>query len=543
MKAKYGILIADDEKRIRNGLANSIDWDKIDCRVVAVAEDGKDAIEKAQQYKPDIIITDINMPVMNGLEFCRKLKEIQPDAEIIILTGYDEFDYARESIQIGVMEFLVKPVSNEDIMDTVAKARDLVRKKKENAAKILEMEKHLKHSNEIMKNYFIQDVLQGKYAREEIRDKMQQYGIETGDKCFRVAVLAVQKYKNFKNNRMDYFKEVCMPKIQQIITDFLKDGLMGPIVWDGSERIAFICQSPKHLGEGMKVIKKLEEIKSEVEEQLNFEVSLALGDTVGCFENVYESFYKAQYAMDYGQILGDNGIIDFNELITPNKFLYSPLIDNEIALYRALRDGNRERVQELMNQIHGSILERSWNDRKHATIVYSQIIIMAARILHEILGNAGEINTNGTKINFQEHLNYIVKLKSHRKLNEYVKIVLDNVCLQINSYRNTGHQKIINKAIEFIHANYSKAISLKDIANHVYMTPTYFSYIFKKETGENVSTYLNQVRIEKAKELLRDETVKTYEVAYQVGFNDPNYFYVLFKKYTGCTPGEYRQKI
>ena len=513
----------------------AFDWEQSGCEVVGLAEDGEIAAEMARTYRPDIIITDINMPFLNGLEFCSTIRDALPDSEIIVVTGYDDFEYARHSVELKVSDYLVKPVSEIKFSESIWKSIRVIEGKQANRTYLLSLEEQLNLIMPVMKERFWEQILKGHHNEAEIRDKANYYGINTIGRSYKAFIVQIDQTNiqddiNQERNSQLMFLGIC-----DLINSSNAPGVLHGGIRDDSRRMSFLLEFANSYQIDDVFLDFALLIKQEIQSKLAAIISIGIGPTCNKLSDASRSCQSAIYALNYGHVTGHGMILD-SKYLEPDDFQVSVIsLATEMEMYKHLRIGDMDKVAASLAEIQKNFQSAKLESLDLCRTIYLQMLISTFRLAGEMLPNTG---SNPNK--WADYPSRLIRKNSLSDMEKYVSECILSVCQSINDSRSTKYYKLIADAQKFTCEKYSEAISLQVVADYVHMAATYFSYIFKKETGENWSSFLTRIRIEKAMELLYDPLVKTYEVAFLVGFNEPNYFSNQFKKIVGCSPSEYR---
>ena len=280
------------------------------------------------------------------------------------------------------------------------------------------------------------------------------------------------------------------------------------------------------------------QVKQEIQDKLAAVVSIGIGPACGKLADASRSCQGAASALNYGLVTGDGSILDSRYLDPADNQVSIISIAAEMELYKYLRMGDTGKVAAFLSEIHADLRTANMDSLDRCRTVYLQILISTFRLADETLPDACR-----PRQAFAEYPSRLARKNSLAEMHEYVSDCVLSVCRTIAESHCSKYFKLIADARNFTRERYHEALSLQSVAEHVHMAASYFSYIFKKETGENWSGHLTRIRIEKAMELLKDPLIKTYEVAFLVGFNEPNYFSNQFKKIVGCSPSEYKASL
>jgi two-component system response regulator YesN len=491
------LLIADDEHTIRKGLSGYMPWHEIGCEVTDTAGDGAEAVKLIDKNLPDIVITDIRMPNASGIDIARYVYERHPGMKVIILTGYADFEYARQAMRYGVADYILKPVSKDTLMGSVKKCVRQLKRAEDNAG--------LLHSQ------FFEEL-----ARSENKEKHIASAAELGVSLDAFCAAAFQSKTTADGTAgLDFITNSIHERWPEDYTYYRK----GFMCWIHKERdepgesAAFkdACTEMTLIGRNLYAL----------------ELSAGLSRGHSGLNSVAAAEAEAEEALRQGYYTG-RVVSAFDAEATPKSQPDADRAEELLALEQSLGnhefDKTRRAVQKIFAQMKKAV--NPVPDIKAAGIqIY--YIFRSYLIKNGIsLDNANIIPA----LNRAENAEQIQK----ELLGLYERLVRE-AAVRFSRYNPT-----VEKAIRFIRANYKDNLSLEVIAEHIPVNPSHLSRTFKREYGEPLTEYINKVRIEKAGELLSTTNMLAYEVAEAVGFNDPTYFSMVFKKHTGVSPKEYK---
>lgn len=538
------IFLVEDEILIRNGIKSSIEWEKEGYAFAGEASDGELALPMILKEKPDILITDIRMPFMDGLELSRLVKKELPDIKILILSGYDEFDYAKEAIKIGVTEYLLKPISSASLLNTL----------KEVSAQILSE----KEEKEI-KNFYLQEMKEN----EELK-KMRFFGdlisgaISLAD--------AIERGKTFQMNLSARIYNIILFKIQQKISETVSaafpveiyeevENAIGkmPCVYSfqrGGDGWAFLLtadETDEMDNRKQDLVKNLEGMVAKYSE---IEYFGGIGSPVLRLRELNQSFREADRAFSSRFTYGKNQIVSprdihntqFEEDFDCNSFI--ELEQTHHVIEKFLNNGTLEEVGSFVDACFQEIPEDHFRSIMMRQYVIMNIYVAVMSFCEKITADSGRQEDGLSREENDEAMKRAINTsQSIDDIKIYISALLEQALELRNAASGRRYSDIIETAKSQIEHTYmSDDISLNTIAAGVGMSPSYFSSIFSREMGKTFVEYLTEIRMEKAKELLVCSSLKTSEVGYQVGYKDPHYFSYIFKKTLGCSPKEYRSR-
>ncbi|WP_069998005.1 response regulator [Cellulosilyticum sp. I15G10I2] len=533
----FKVLIIDDEPTIRKGLINIINWRKFQCEICGEAWDGVDGLEKMEELKPDIVFVDISMPEIDGLTLIKRAKKIVPHSKFIILSGYREFTYMQEAIKIGAFDYILKPSSIEELCEVIKRAVIELKYQKEDQLEIRKLKKCFEESIPLLKEKLLYDIIfQININEEDINEGFELYGLQIKDFVMMIIEIDEESEKKEPYQRQLYQFGI----INTVEEMFAEDFKIEKIVLN-SKQMAFIVlpvQNKDLLIES--VYKKASSIQQLVESCFDFTVTIAISTKGKGVEKLHEKMMECKNGLSYRFYMGDSSIILYRDLDGFYKTEDSLLTEGyDKSLYEAIKTGNEENVKRILIQIKNKVVETSI-EPEHIKTFYWNLIYEINNIRIAIKN----LETSDKEvIKDISSLYRMIETATHiRDLHELLEQVAGNVVNRINKYNKKSINQILQNAMKYICDHYAMSVTLNELAEHTYVSTYYLSRMFKKELGKNFVEYLSEVRIEKAKELLKDNKYKTYEIAELVGIQDPHYFSKIFKKYVNMTPTEYREK-
>ena len=534
----YKLILVDDEEEVRKGIIQKIKWHKYGFELVGEAENGREALEMAEKFTPDVVVTDIKMPFMDGLQLSEELKKRFPTIKIIILTGFDKFEYAQKAVNLNVVEYALKPVSSVDFIEVLLRVKaqiddEMLRKKDMEV-----MEEYYVKSLPILKEKFLTYLITSKISKEEIQEKCENYNINLAGNRFIVSVINIDRIETYKTLKIDNRNEQDLTKfsVLNIIEEILIKHDRG-LVFIHNEMIVLI--SP-YLEEDRGIIFNnvqsiLEEIRQNIEKYLKFTITIGLGTIISDVSYISDSYQNAILALDYRFIMGNNRII-WIEDIEPSrseKIVFDEIMEHDLR--SSIKVGTEKEIIETIEGLFLQLLDVK------GPFKHFQVYLL--EILTTIIKTAESLNVDLTYI-FGENYNLFVELYEFNDLNQ-VKNWFQYISIKIMNYITKDRQDsctlLVEKTKAYINKYYcDSSITINSLCNYLFISPTYFSFIFKKETKMTFINYLTQIRMNASKELIKATKLKSFEIAYKVGYSEPNYFSYCFKKHFGISPSEYR---
>ncbi|WP_163195159.1 response regulator [Clostridium thermarum] len=530
------VIIADDEVKVCQLIENLIDWKELGLEIVGVAHDGITALSMAKRLRPKIVITDIRMPGYDGIELIRRVKEVDKDIGVIIISGYRHFDYAHNAIKYGVEDYLLKPLKKSELTETLNKMLDGYRQKDNDLKEKSILKAQLKNDTEKLHSAFMAGLLSKYFLTESLSDINTQYHFKFTAGYFQVIILKPDiGYKNINENAF----KLLLDKSESIVNRHLKDNCIDFAVYIANRNIYvllnFDAELKKNLRKQFKAI--IDEIVSLNDLFLDITATIGTGSIVKDISHFHQSLKEAEKAIRYRIVTGTGKIIDSKNIqdvnIKVSDFLASERINKFTSLIEILAEND---IKNWISQICESVARNKY-------VTGEQILKISNNIIDFFLLTIKRNNfTLEDEASFLK--NYYECIEECYSIQQVFGLLSDLILKEVNniiSMKKQADTKPIRQAKQYIHQNYSSPLTLEEVSGMVGFNPTYFSYIFKKETGLGFLEYLSTVRINKAKDLLTETDYSISEISEEVGYMDLKHFSKLFKKMVGLNPSEYRK--
>jgi two-component system response regulator YesN len=532
----YKVFLVEDEIVVREGIRNSIPWDKTPYTLAGEAPDGEMALSMIQDIKPDIVITDIRMPFMDGLTFSRIIRKTLPWIKIIILSGHDEFEYAREAVSLGVEEYLLKPVSSSDMLKTLEKIAKRIDEEKEKLLNIENLKKQIRSSSDSLRDKWLSDFVNGRIPPAETIEKGRELGIDLPARSYAAAAIGVTGLDE---------NEGSLISVKMIIQSIMEKHPGGIWFCENDKRFALLVreiaegESPASNESGEELAYTITRaVKFEVERNTGFKIAVGIGPVAWRLSEVAKSYASALKILNY-QTARDMAQISDSSILPSGDGVFNPAgllnIDGDM-LFTKMKYMAKKDIETVMKEYTKFIGNDFGENNMMVYFIFGEIIVAASKIVEALGGDLGKIAPFSLD---QAAIQDIANSKD--TFFEKIRALLEAVIEFRDAHTGGRYQSVIMKAREYIDQNFaSEDISLYSTASHVGISPNHLSTVFAQETGENFIEYLTRVRIDRAKNLLKNTAMKSAEITYEIGFSDPHYFSYIFKKNTGLSPKEYR---
>jgi len=529
------IMIVDDEFVIRQGIITSIEWESMGMTIVGEAANGKEAYEKALSLEPHIIVTDVKMPVMDGLELTRRVRETMPKVRVIIISGYDEFQYAREALRMGVSEYLLKPIGADELVKLMLKQCNEIIQECKETDRETKIKSIFNENFYFMQERFVNDLVRGENSDWElILEKSRELNLDLCGKDYQAVIIDIDDYLLI-TEQMSSARKKAIKNNVKTIADRIIYPSTGSLFFLSENGYLFSIINVKDSNR-YDLNNLYREIQYEVRKSHGITVTLGLSSIHKHTGGIPQAFSEAVQTINNKAFKGKNQIISINDV---NRAQASaPVIypaSEEKEIMDCIRTLDSEKLNSVLDRMYVK-LAGSEADYKDIKNICLRLITIAEIQLEELGVDYG--NQNKRQL---DHYVDIEKYETVEDIKEWNKGIFHTIINAIQSSKNDKFKGIVKVAMQYSHEHYYEDIGVEHIAAITYVTPNYFSRVFKKEMGRSYTEWLNTVRLDKAKVLLKDLKLKVYEVAEEVGYNDYKIFTHNFKKYVGCTPKEYRE--
>lgn len=505
------VVLVEDDRIIRSSLKKSIPWHSYGLNLVGEAENGEDGLQSIEKLCPDIVITGIKMPGMNGIELVNVLSERYPSIRKIIISGYDDFQYAQLAIKAGVDEYLLKPVLKADFVNVLNRLKHKVLKEKtDRKNQTLIMEKAS------LGNQYLRDKVMYDYIveqKESASREVMAYFPESSPKNIAIALAEA-------DGKASFAVESVREKIMAYDNGF--NAFLA-----GNKIVGIVVRSEN--------ISRLNDLREFLKDQLKTAFTIGVGSVGNSVCHLHISFQEAEKALAESFYTGKDRIISVGEIEKKKKACDYPCSD-EKQILNCIIENDTPSLSRSVKQFYDDILSAG---RLERALVFDETIKLLTGIERGLI-NAEFIDSQSKNIEIMPYDEVFSMTTLHDLMELLIQRLKD--LAKYFSFEKGVNNCLVRKAQLIIHEDCKNA-TLNSVSKKVAISPTYLSLLFTLVTNETFTDYATKVRLEKAKDLLKNTSSKLYEIADCVGYNDPRYFSQLFKKKTGLTPRQYRDGI
>ncbi|MDD2970692.1 MAG: response regulator [Lachnospiraceae bacterium] len=532
----YKVLFADDEILTREAIAENTPWEEAGFTLIGTAQNGKEAIELMEVESPDLLITDICMPVMDGIELSGYVKSHFEDVQVVILSGYDEFEYAKQALKHGVVEYLLKPITAVELKNELMKVKEKIDKKYFQKNYNNEIMHAYEKSKRVVREHFLNRLLEGTISKEYMKEQLTYFHLEQPGRYQAVTFVEISNYKELAQKYSEISESLLQFAISNITNEIIEEEKEIICFQNTNDAcvVIFTAETEKALKEEIWGIGN--RIRKEMQNNMNIEVCIAVGETVHSPQKWKKSYESAKHAIEYKYLEEEPEFLYDKKYAGEERLIgEEPKADIWVdELLLLIKTNQGDKLREVIKLRFKDLCEARCERQKAYLHIQNCILSIRIKLEEEKIDIPESAERESA---FIDCLFQCGKLSEIEK--EFTIFCLD-ITKKIANKKVNSNQTIIELALDFVNKNYDKPeLSLNMVCEYLSMSISYFSMIFKNYTGETFIELLTRIRMERAKKLMVTTCMKNYEVAIAVGYNDPHYFGATFKKYTGMTPSVY----
>ena len=531
----YKLIIVDDESEIRNGLIEIIDWETEGFVVVGEAENGLDALQLAETMPIDLVITDIRMPFMDGLQMAREIRKLQPMVSFIVLSGFDDFEYTRQAIQIKISDYVLKPVSSGELLPILRGMKAAMDERFAQHRDVRLLQERFSASLPILRDTLLTSLLHGRIGVQEAMQYAAQYDLDIRGAGYIVATLRICSVKN-SDSELASHPDLLRLAVINILGEMLTDPVNCRIFqYDGNICALFLLDScdEKRYGE---IVSLLDTARLTVARYLDCPLAIGVSKPCDRLEALSQAAAQAQSAMDFSTLFGDHTVLTITDVEMEKAGQKTAGKPDARPLTNAVKTGD---IDEARRQIHALLSEIR---QRMATIPEYQVSV--SEVYMAIVNTAGEMGFNWVEKTGGKPWSLEAVLLC-KEIGE-TEAILAEMCRQlvegIASNHTENGRRISREAIAYLREHYTEqTMSLERICGQLHISTAYFSTVFKRETKKTFHKYLTELRMDRAMTLLMNNSLKTAQIAEMVGMGEASYFSYSFKKHFGISPSSARK--
>ncbi|MDH8676809.1 response regulator [Fusibacter bizertensis] len=519
------VMIVDDMPIFLEYLRTTIDWETYGFELVCEATNGEEALLKAENCQPDIVLSDIKMPYMDGLLLTEKLSELHPEISVVLITGNSEFEYARRAIKLGVVDYIVKPFEKEELILTLLSLQD-------NINQAIELKQEKKDELYLKRESLLRELIYSKELSSNLEGNLYLASLDINQENYyyamTVEVEAERRVHSDSEMAMNW-KSMLAP----LYNDYMGKELTRYYFTDYEGRIVFIIpvqqDKPQSIDED-----EIKYFMRFVQERIHLDITVGIGGIHNGLAGIRKSYLESVNALSHRYQDGANSIFSYESITTEEKTygFYSAEI-NEIILNH-LHQRNATHTLEIIESV---FMEA---DLKRFSDTYKRMINMSiVSLLLSYLVKAGRNIEDVYPEEFDPY--HVINSQNDEEQRRFIKVVYAKAFAYLDAHSESRTCQVAREAQKYIELYYNNPhFNINDVSKHLLVNQTYLRKMFKEEMGTTISEYLTKVRMESAKQLITEGQYKLSAISEMVGYNDPGYFSKCFKNYYGVSPREYQ---
>lgn len=527
------ILLVEDEEAIQQKLVNNINWAENGFERVFAAGNGLEALTVLERNPVDIMVTDVQMPKMNGIELLKEAKKRNYQMKIIVISGFAEFEYAQESIKLSVSDYLLKPFASRKLLGVVLRLKGEIEQERAAQSELQILREQLQRNVSALREKLFLDLINGNLVAADPHADLKFLGLDDleGRTCQAVVLEIPENQMRKASEEEKYLTNLQFHN--QVKRRLDSWSYRGWIVNNRLNQITLVVFDPD-----LNLAMQLEELLAQLQVGLDQPLTIGVGHPYHELKDLAVSYREACVALQYRYLHGVNRVFSIRDVNLDNPFYHKYFYSlHQNRIFDDLRIGSYQTVRKDLEAFIGELRQAQLNPES-LRIIAGNIILLTCATLNELGYNPSEI--------FGAEFSPLAAVDSAESLAELEQHLLE-VFARVNEYvnrkRTSLNQHLIEEIRRLLDEDFAAEITLSGIANQYNISPGYLSLLFTERTGKNFSDYLTERRIKKAKELLKHTDMKIYEISNAVGYNDSFYFSNCFKKIVGATPSEYREHL
>jgi two-component system response regulator YesN len=525
--------VIDDIKTVVNGIANQIPWSMHGIHIAGSANNGEKGIELIRETQPHIVLTDIRMPRMNGLDMTRRVLSEFPRTKIIFLSGYTDFEYAQQAIQLGAFDYILKPFTPQKIIDVVLKAKASIDEEIGSMQRYQEMERKLRESLPYLRQEYFQLLLQFRTTPEQAAKRWDFLNIGLDREQFVVMLTEIDQFAELTQMLPVQEIELIRFTLQNILEETIGNVTKGFVFRDNTHRFVAVFNST----DSQSAEALAEQCRENIDSYSRYTISLGLGENVQHIHEISYSYTQALTALSYNFYTGGNSVYSYQHVERADQATPHYSAEKEKDLFYCLRSGNLRKAHEIVEALFSETVSVTVPHAPGAVkTMYDELAFLINRVFAEKL-------TLEEMKPLDAHLLHVKNLHSYKlkELQAGINDLCRMGCEVIQQRQTEEANQVVEQVIAHIRQHLDVNLTVNDYAKLVYLSGSYFANLFKKVRGMTVGQFVTTERMERAKALLL-EGKQVQEIAQSLGYEDRPYFSELFKKHTGMTPSEFKQQ-
>ena len=521
----YRVLLVDDEEDIREGISRKMDWLGLGFSLVGEAANGQDALDLAERLRPDVILTDIKMPFMDGLELCRILTDRLPAARFVVFSGFDAFEYAKQAIQMNVVEYILKPINADELSAVLRRLKNQLDRERAERRNVELLRSRYTENLPVLRELFYANLLDGHIEPGTERERAARLDIDLQGEEWAVGLAYIG------SDRRDALSTLSVQKLLE--ESLTADRCRLTLYNDWVAVIVSLTESFTIYD----LIRVLDRVCTLAASYLGLTLTVGVGAPCKELSGMARSAAEARTALEYRSMVGRGQVIYIGDLEPDGGQVLTFEEADERTLTAAVRLGSEQEVRDAAAALAGKIREANPSAGQY-NLFLMELVTHLMKMTRRSGVGVEEVFGTGFSLPIQKS-----ELPRLEELEDWCAERYLRLRTLIRRRQTDSAGQTVETAKEYIRQHYAERdLSVEKLCAYLHLSSTYFSTLFKRETGTSFTAYVTTVRMEAAAEAIRGTEEKTYLIAQRCGYEDPNYFSYVFKRHFGVTPTKYRSE-
>ncbi|GGD50949.1 response regulator [Paenibacillus nasutitermitis] len=529
-------LVVDDEYYIREGIVTSIPWGELGIDTVGEAEEGLEAWNKFQSLRPDIVLLDINLPKLSGIEVARRIRNVDQEAQILFLTGYDDYSYLKEAITLQAVDYLLKPIVYDDLLQLFKAAVSKHHEKNKSKQYLSLLKSQIQSLSQAPQDIILLDLLQSRTRADEIVSQIPFLQAHTREHIYYVISMEIDLYEQLSSERSQQDKATYMYAYQKLAQEAADQINLSDcrIISDFPGRLIAVISYgvSRHMRTYFdeQIIELAQHFQRVFRDYLKTTITAGVSSLVNGYDRLPEAYHQSLHALVQKSAVGSGKIL-FAPYMETRIHHHIDIMPLELSMLSRMSEGNLTLAQSSY---------RRWTTKIYASGA-SSIKGYAKNLVMPMMRMIHEFHLEGDAIDVQPLLTGLVANRSNEEIEGLLLGYITSITTEIAQTKKIPVSKMISKAKTWISEHLDEELRLTQLAELLHISPNHFSVLFKQATGVTFTEYVLTAKFDKAKELLANTDMKISDIASEVGYIDSNYFSIAFKKHEGVTPSVYKK--
>ena len=533
--AYYKVLLVDDEPEIREGLQEVVDFATLGFEVVGEAGNGREALQLAETLEPDLIITDIRMPLMDGLTMAAEVRRILPTTQFVILSGYDDFEFARRAIELTALRYLLKPITSHEFIEVMLDVRARMDEEFKRRRDITRLKAHFEHSLPLLRERLLAALLRGEIEEAEAHKAAARYGMDLQSPGYLLAMIHITRRAERAATSAINDPELLSFAVGNIVSEVLTHKVPHYLLRHDGELAILIFLDGDSPASAAPAMAALEEARTNIQYYLKYPVYIGTSAPCASLSALPGSVRQAQSALNHAGLMEQSQVLSITDIVPGSA---NAATADEFALRslsNSLKGGDAAKAKAIVRDVLQACQNRAATAQEYRACLL-ELMLVFIRVARDMdLPSPEDVQ--------QDVIDELLRCPPFSQALQILSALCERFAGSVASSRASSARLLAEQAVEYMRAQYTQEdLSIEKVAQHLHISPSYFSALFKREMHKTVLQYITELRMDKAMTLLASSDLRTSEIATAVGISDPGYFSYAFKRHFGMSPSQVRKR-